>query len=105
MSGLEAVKRIVETEEQARRMLEEYKRKSQEIVSQARLDSDSTRKKLLEEAERTKNAILDKAQEDGVRASEEIRKSAEETIKRLRKNVESNKKQTIIIARATILGE
>ena len=61
MSGIDAVKRIVEIEAEARKMVEEAKSRSQERVSQASSESEGARQELLEEARQQREQILTEA--------------------------------------------
>ncbi len=63
MSGIDAVKKIVQTEGQAKRIVEEAKTKAQEIISRAREDADKIRQEAIAQAQRQKELILKAARE------------------------------------------
>ncbi len=76
LSGIDAVKRIVEIEAQARKILEEAKSRSQDIVSQASQESERARQEVLEEARQQREQILTQARAE---AEAEASKSDIET--------------------------
>ena len=64
MSGIDAVKKIVETEAQARRIVEEARIRSQEILSRASQDAEKARQEILAEAQRHREEILNRARSE-----------------------------------------
>jgi ATP synthase H subunit len=76
LSGIDAVKKIVQIEVQARRVVEEAKTKAQEIISRAREDADKIRQEAIAQAQRQKELILKAARE---KAEAEARQSDLET--------------------------
>ena len=76
MSGLDAVKKIVETEGQARRLVEEAKAKAQEIISRAREVADKIRQETIAQAQVQRESLLNAARE---KAEAEARQSDLET--------------------------
>ena len=83
MSGIDAVKKIVQTEGQARRIVEEAKAKGQEITSRAREDADRIRQEAIAQAQQQKELILKAARE---KAEAEARQSDLETERILESN-------------------
>ncbi len=63
MSGIEAVKKIVETEAQAKRTIEEAKTRAQEIIDNAKELAQKARKDAITEAERKKSQMLEATRE------------------------------------------
>ncbi len=76
LSGIDAVKRIVEIEAQARKIVEEAKSRSQEIISRASQESEKARQEVLQEARRQREQILTQARAE---AEAEASKSDIET--------------------------
>ncbi len=76
MSGIDAVKKIVETEGQARRLVEEAKAKALEIISGARENADKIRQEAIAQAQGQRELILNAARE---KAEDEARLSDLET--------------------------
>ena len=76
MSGIDALKKIVETEGQARTLVEEAKAKAQEIISRAREVADNIRQEAIAQAQRQRELILEAARE---KAEAEARQSDLET--------------------------
>ncbi len=76
MSGIEAVRKIVETESQGRRIVEVAKTRAQEILSRASQDAEKARQEILAEAQRQREEILSIAR---VEAEAEAGKSEVET--------------------------
>jgi len=61
MSGIDAVKRIVETETQARKIVEDAKIQSQSILSRASQESEQARQEILANARTQKEEFLNQA--------------------------------------------
>ena len=80
LSGIDAVKKIVETEAQARRIVEEAKARSQEILSSASQDAERVRQDVLANARSRREEILRTARAN---AEAEASKSDEETTQQL----------------------
>ena len=76
MSGIEAVRRIVETEAQAKRILEEAKSKTQETLERAAVEAQNVRQAAISHAEQQKAQILKDTRE---RAETDARSSDMET--------------------------
>ena len=64
MSGIDAVKRIVETEAQARKIVEESKTKAQDVLIRATKDAETARQGILAQAQRKREEILSMAKVD-----------------------------------------
>ncbi|TMI06728.1 hypothetical protein E6H34_09930 [Candidatus Bathyarchaeota archaeon] len=58
MSGIEAVRKIVETETQAKRITEEAKSKAQELLERAAVEAQDVRHAAISHAEQQKAQIL-----------------------------------------------
>jgi V/A-type H+/Na+-transporting ATPase subunit G/H len=80
MSGLDAVKKIVETEGQARRSIEEAKTRAQQIIGKAHEEAEMIRKESISSAQQKREEILETARE---KAEAEARQSDAETDKLL----------------------
>ncbi len=61
LSGIDAVKRIVETEAKARKIVEDSKARAQDILQKASKDIEAARAAILEQAQRQRDEILSKA--------------------------------------------
>lgn len=70
MSGIDAVKRIVETEEQARKIVEEARQKAQEIVSRTSREAEKVREQVLAEAQKRREDLLVRVREDAEKDAE-----------------------------------
>lgn len=80
MSGLDAVKKIVETEGQARRTVEEAKTRGEQVVARAHEEADIIRKEFVSSAQQKREEILATSRE---KAEAEARQSDAETDKLL----------------------
>jgi ATP synthase H subunit len=80
LSGLDAVKKIVETETQARRTVEEAKTHGQQIIARAHEEADMIRKEFVSSAQQKREEILTTARE---KAEAEAQQSDLETDKLL----------------------
>ena len=80
MSGIEAVKRIVETEAKARTIVEESRVRAQQILSQASQETENVRQHVLSGAKARREEILQSAREN---AESEAGKSDVETTQQL----------------------
>jgi len=76
LSGIDAVKKIVETEGQARRIVDESKARAQQIVSKAHQEADMLRQEAISSAQEQREGILRDAKE---KAESEARQSDVET--------------------------
>ena len=61
MSGIDAVKRIVETEAQARNIVENAKDMSQDILTGASKDAETAKQEVLAQARKERDDILSRA--------------------------------------------
>ena len=80
MSGIEAVKKIVETEAQARRIVEEAKARAQEILSHASHAAEKIHEEVQADAKARRDEILQSARAE---AEVEASKSDDETTQQL----------------------
>jgi len=80
LSGIEAVKRIVETEAKARTIVEESRVRAQQILSQASQETENVRQHVLSSAKARREEILQMAREN---AESEAGKSDVETTQQL----------------------
>ena len=76
LSGIDAVKKIVETEGQARRIVDESKARAQQIISKAHQEADLLRQEAASSAQKHREEILRDAKE---KAESEARQSDVET--------------------------
>ena len=76
MSGMDAVKKIVQTEGQARSIVKEAKAKAEQIISQAHKEADRIRQEAISQAQQQRDEILKAAKE---KAEAEARQSDIET--------------------------
>jgi ATP synthase H subunit len=76
LSGIEAVKKIVGTEGQARRIVDEATARAQQIISEAREQAERIRQDAIARARQRREEILHEA---GEKAEAEARQSDEET--------------------------
>ena len=76
MSGLDAVKKIVETEGQARRNIEEAKARAQQIIAKAHEEAEMIRKEYISSAQQRRDEMIKMARE---KAEGEARQSDMET--------------------------
>jgi vacuolar-type H+-ATPase subunit H len=76
LSGIDAVKKIVETEGQARRIVDESKARAQQIISKAHQEADMLRQEATSSAQKQREEILRDAKE---KAEAEARQSDVET--------------------------
>ena len=73
---MEAVRKIIETEAQANRIVEEARGRAQEILSRAHQEAEKARQEILAQAKARRETILSAARED---AEAEAAKSDDET--------------------------
>jgi len=64
LSGIDAVKRIVETEAKARKVVEDAKTRAQDILQKASRDLEAARQLILDQAQSQREDILSKAKEE-----------------------------------------
>ncbi|HZY47425.1 MAG TPA: hypothetical protein VFE96_06475 [Candidatus Bathyarchaeia archaeon] len=105
MSGIEAVRKIVETEQQAKQIIEDSKVRAQEILDNAKEEAQMIRREALTKAEQQRTKILDEARE---KAEADAKLSDAETDSMLAKYSELFKtKRDLAIKRAVelILGD
>jgi vacuolar-type H+-ATPase subunit H len=76
LSGIDAVKKIVETEGQARKTVEDAKARAEQIISQAHRESEMLRQEAVSSAQKQREEILQQARE---KAGAEARQSDVET--------------------------
>jgi vacuolar-type H+-ATPase subunit H len=76
LSGIDAVRKIVETEGQARRIVDEATAKTQQLISEAREQAEGVRQESVARARQQREGILSDARE---RAEAEARQSDQET--------------------------
>lgn len=76
MSGLEAVKKIVETEAQARRTVDEAKTRARQIIARAHDEAEMLRQEAVSSAQKRREELLQAARQ---KAEAEARQSDIET--------------------------
>lgn len=91
MSGIEAVKKIVATEAEARKIVEEAKARSQEILSQASQDAEKVRQEVLAEAQRQREELLATARESAEAEASKSDLKTTELLEGFQKAFESRK--------------
>jgi len=104
LSGMEAVRKIVETEAQAKRIIEDAKSRDQEILEGASAEAQRIRQTALSRAEQEKARILKEARE---KAEADARSSDEETnslLENYKKLFENRKEVALKKAVELILG-
>lgn len=80
MSGIDAIKRIVETEARARRIVEESRVRAQQILSHASQEIENVRQQILSSAKARREETIQTAREN---AESEASKSDAETTQQL----------------------
>ena len=104
MSGIDAVKKIVETEAQARKIVEDAKARAQQIISQAHHEAELLIQEAVSSAQKQREEILGEAKEQ---AEAEARQSDIETQQQLenyRKLAESRRDNAVDKAVELILN-
>ena len=104
MSGIDAVKKIVETEGQARRIVDEEAVRAQNVISETREQAERIRQEAIARAQQKRDEILREAKE---KAEAEARQSDHETAQILdtyRKLSEERKAAAVSKAVALILN-
>jgi V/A-type H+/Na+-transporting ATPase subunit G/H len=81
LSGLDAVKKIVETEAQARRIVDEAKVKAQQIIARTHEEAEMLRKEAVSSAQAQREELLRIARE---KAEADARQSDVETVQLLK---------------------
>ena len=95
LSGIDAVKKIVETEAQARRIVEEAKTKAQDIVNRASKDADMARQGILAQAQTQRNDILSKAKVDAEAEAGRSDVETEQVLTNYQKMFENKKSEAV----------
>ncbi len=104
MSGIEAVRRIVETEAQAKRVIEDAKLRAREILESASAEAQRVRQTAISSADQDKARILKEARE---KAEADAMSSDEETsslLENYKKLFENRKEVAVKKAVELILG-
>lgn len=99
MSGIDAVRKIVETEAQARAIVEETKRSAEKIIAEARQQAERLRQEARSRAEREREEILSQAR---VTAEAEARTSDFETEQRLQRYIHLAEERKDIAVRKSV---
>ncbi len=104
MSGMDAVKKIVQTEGQARRIVEEAKAKAEQIVLRAHEVANRIRQEAISQAQRQREEILKAAKEKA--ESEALRSDieTEQILENYRKLSEERKAAAVNKAVELVLG-
>ena len=76
LSGIDAVRKIVETESQARKIIDEAKTTGEQIIAKARQEAEMMRQEAISSAQRKREEILREARE---KAEAEAERSDVET--------------------------
>jgi ATP synthase H subunit len=104
LSGIDAVRKIVETEGQARRIVDESKTRAQQIISKAHQEAELLREEALSSAQKQREEILGQARE---KAEAEARQSdieTEQLVASYRKLAEARKDDAADKAVELVLG-
>jgi vacuolar-type H+-ATPase subunit H len=104
LSGIEAVRKIVETEATAKRIIEDAKSRAQEILESASAEAHRVRQTAISSADQDKARILNDARE---KAEADARRSDEETsslLENYKKLFENRKEVAVKKAVELILG-
>lgn len=91
MSGIDAVRKIVETEAQARKIVEEAKARSQELLSRASREAEKVREEILARAQKEREQILSKARSEAEAEAAASDALTAEQLENYRKAFESRK--------------
>jgi len=65
--SVDAVKKVTDSEKEAKKIVEDAKVKAKEIIEKAKEDADMSYKKAIDDAETKKTLLLDEAREEGER--------------------------------------
>jgi vacuolar-type H+-ATPase subunit H len=104
LSGIDAVRKIVETEGQARRIVDESKARAQQMISKAHQEAEMLREEAVSSAQKQREEILGQARE---KAEAEARQSdieTEQLIANYRKLAEARKDDAADKAVELVLG-
>jgi len=104
LSGIDAVRKIVETEAQARAIVEEAKRSAENIIAEARQQAERLKQEARSRAEKEREEILSQGR---VGAEAEARKSdldTEQVLQLYRQRAEERKDIAVRKAMDLILG-
>ena len=104
LSGIDAVRKIVETEAQARAIVEEARKSGEKIIAEARQQAERSKQEARSRAERERQEILSQAR---VTAEAEARKSdleTEQLLQRYRQLADERKDIAVRKAVELILG-
>jgi V/A-type H+/Na+-transporting ATPase subunit G/H len=89
LSGLDAVKKIVETEAQARRSVDEAKTKAQQIIARAHEEAEMLRKEAVSSAQAQREELLRAAREKAEADAKQSDVETEQLLKNYQKLAQS----------------
>jgi len=105
LSGVEAVKRIVETEREAESIIEEAREKSREIRIKTEKEKDEVKKKVAGELKRERERIFKDVEDEAKKECQEIRTQTEKQLKTFQDRFLKNKDKAVDAVLSSILGE
>ncbi len=95
MSGIDAVKRIVETEAKARKIVLDSKTRAQDILQRASKDIEAARAAILEQAQRQRDEILRKAKVEAEADAGRSDVDTDQTLANYQKAFQSRKDEAV----------
>ena len=104
MSGIDAVKKIVETEAQARRIVNEASTRAQQIISETRERAERIRQEAIARAQQQREEILREAKSKAEAEALQSDKETEQILKTYRKLSEERKSAAVSKAVELILN-
>ncbi len=104
MSGIDAVRKIVETEGQARRIVDEAKVRAQQIIAQTSQEAEMLRQEALSSAQKQREEILGMAKEKAEAEARQSDVETEQLLKNYRKLAEARKDDAVSKALELILS-
>ena len=104
MSGIDAVKKIVETEAQARRIVDEASAKAQQIISESREQAERIRQEAIARAQQQREEILREAKNKAEAEALQSDRETEKILDTYRKLSEERKASAVSKAVELILN-
>jgi vacuolar-type H+-ATPase subunit H len=104
LSGLDAVKKIVETEAQARRIVDEAKANAQQIIARAHAEAEMLRKEAVSSAQAQREELLSIAREKAEADARQSDVDTEQLLKNYQKLAEARSASAVDKAVELILN-
>ncbi len=104
LSGMDAVRKIVETEGQARKVVEDAKTRAQQIISQAHQEAEMLRQEAISSAQKQREEILQNAKEKSEAEARQSDVETEQLLVNYRKLAEARKDDAVRKALDLILN-